>query len=209
MYTLLSKLLLSGKMKFNIGRINMFGDAMVIISANSLKKMSDDAMQNGKKGIMDLYLQGWAYGFKITLDLSKSLKLKTFEDKYRISMDIISLIGFGDYKTVSYRKGNAYWKVLNNPFAMQYYKTDKMVDHYLRGVNAGGGTIVQDNLMYCIEKECTAQNGKYCLQANLETKLLGSVDKKIVDEQLDINYLIPKQREIIESCGQKPEDYSA
>ena len=207
MYGLLSKLLLTGKMNFQIGQISMFGDPMLIISASSLKKMTDDAMAGGKRAIMDLYLQGWIYGFKITNDMTKQLGLKKFEERYSVSMDIISLIGFGDYHSKACNRGNASWHILRNPFAMQYYKTDKVVDHYLRGVNAGGGTIVQENIMYCVEYECCAQNGQYCNQSNLEIKLLDKVDKKIVDEQLDATYLDKKVVDLIEQCGEKPKRF--
>lgn len=207
MYGLLSKLLVSGKIKFELGRISLFNDPVAIVPMISIKKMTDDAVKEGMKGIMDLYLEGWVYGFKMVDDMSRLLKLKKFEERYRVSMDIISLIGFGDYKTVSYAKGNAYFKIIKNPFALQYYKTDACVDHYLRGINAGGGTIVQENVMYCIEQECAAQNGKYCIQANLNEDYLKKADQKIVKQQLDFDYLYPKQIEIIEQCGEEPSKY--
>ena len=204
MYGLLSKLLLSGKMNFQIGQISMFGDPMLIISASSLKRITDDAMAKDKRAIMDLYLEGWTYGFKVVNDMTSQLGLKNLEERYSVSMDIISLIGFGDYNTRSYIKGKASWRISKNPFALLYYKSDKCVDHYLRGVNAGGGSIVQEMIMYCIEEECCAQNGQYCSQANLSIDFLDKADKRFVDEQLDLNYLEKKQIDIIEMCGEKP-----
>ena len=157
---------------------------------------------------MELYLQGWIYGFDITSKLVKLLKLTSFEDKYRISMDIISLVGFGDYKTIEYSSGNAVWMVFENPFALSYYKTNKCMDHYMRGVNAGGGTIVQSNIMYCVELECAAQNGKYCKQTNVEEKLLKNINKTLLKEQLpDIDYLKKEQIKIIKECGENPKKY--
>jgi len=207
MYALLTKLLVSGNIKFELGRITMFGDPVAIVPMVSLKNMTSDAVKGGKQAIQDLYLEGWVYGFKMVNDMAKRLKLNTFEEKYRVSMDIISLIGFGDYQTVSYEAGNAYWKVLKNPFALLYYPSKEKVDHYLRGVNAGGGTIVQNNIMYCIEEKCAAENGKFCLQANLDEKHLSVAKQNIVKEQLDLEYLKPRQIQIIRQCGEKPEKY--
>jgi len=49
-----------------------------------------------------------------------------------------------------------------NPFALKFYPSKKKMDFFLAGANAGGGTVVHEVLMNCVELECAAINGSYC-----------------------------------------------
>ncbi|MCH7902708.1 hypothetical protein IIC68_03060, partial [archaeon] len=162
MYSLLSKLLITGKIKFELGKITAFSDPFALIDLHSLKEMTNDAMDDGIKSITNLYFYGWAYGYNITKNMIRMLKLKKFEERYKVSMDIVTLLGFGDYKTLKFKRGiEAHFKVIANPFALLYHPSNKFVCHYIRGMEAGGGTLVHEKLMDNIEFECAAVNGKY------------------------------------------------
>jgi len=207
MYGLLTKLIISKQLKFEEGEIILFGEPIAFVPMISLIHMTRDAIKKGKKAIYDLYHYGWVYGYVVTLAMVKKFGLKKFEERYKVSMDIASLCGFGDYKTLNFVKGHSNFKVLKNPFALEFYPSKKLVDHYLRGMNAGGGTLVHMKIINCIEFKCAAQNGSFCRFENMEKKVLDKVDKKLVKSQLDYNYLLKKQEALIEECKEKPEDY--
>jgi hypothetical protein len=206
MYAFLSKLLLTKKISFDQGKIVLFNEPYAIIAMESLKAMTDDAIKEGRKSISDLYFYGWVFGFVGVEKAMNMFKLKKFEERYKLSMDIASLIGFGDYKTLEYKKAEfAKFLAIKNPFALEYYKSDKLVDHYLRGVNAGGGTVGHEILMQCVELECGAQTGENCRFINATRDILEkTVDKKLIDTQLDMDYLESKQIEIMKKYAQDP-----
>ena len=207
MYGFFTKLLLSKRLKFEEGKIVLFDQPCSFVPLCSIKQMTDDAIKKGKKAINDLYFYGWVYGYVVTREVLKSYGLKTglksFEDRYTLVMQIASACGFGDYETYTFKVGDARFKVIKNPFGLQYYPSKLFVDHYLRGMNAGGGSLVHELLVDCIEIECTAVNGEYCNFINASRETLKKFDKKLVALQLDLNYLIKREKKLIESCGDK------
>ncbi len=201
-YALLSKLLISRKLVFDEGKISLFNQPYAIIGMESLKEMTDDAMERGLKAINDLYFYGWAFGYSGVMSAEQMYGLKKFEERYKLSMDIAALIGFGDYKTLQYeRKKFSKFKVFSNPFALQFYPSNNLVDHYLRGINAGGGTAGHEKLMQCIELDCAAKNKKECVFVNATEKYLEQLDQELVQTQLDLNYLKKKQIKYIKEHG--------
>lgn len=204
MYGLLSKLLISKKLKFEEGEIILFDEPVAFVPMASLVAMTRDATKKGYRAINELYYYGWVYGFVVTLGMVKKFKLKKFEERYKVSMDIASLAGFGDYKTLNFKPGHSHFDVLKNPFAMEFYPSKQMVDHYLRGMNAGGGTLVHEQIMNCIEFECTAQNETHCLFDNVNKKEMDKFDQKLVKSQIDYNYLLKRQKALIEECKEDP-----
>ncbi|HIH21398.1 MAG TPA: hypothetical protein HA222_01890 [Candidatus Diapherotrites archaeon] len=205
MYAFLSKLLISGKLKFDAGRIIAFDEPFTLVPMISIKKMTDDAISRGLPAVCDLYFYGWAYGYAVTKELIKLFKLKQFEERYKISMDVASMVGFGDYQTLSFKRGDhAKFKVVKNPFALQYHPSKDSFCHYLRGMEAGGGTLVHETLMNNIEFECAATNGQYCLHANLNRENISKVPKELIDKQLDVEYLKKRQTDFVREMGDDP-----
>lgn len=201
-------MLLSGQLKFKQGEISLLGQPMSFISMRTVKQMTDDAVANGKKGINDLYFQGWVFGYTFTRRLADVLSLKKFEERYKVVMDIAAMIGFGDYKTLNFYPGFAEYNVLDNPFPKQYKKGTGPIDHLLRGMNAGGSTVVHERIMNAIELECGCDNGHICrfTSSSLDS-LPKKHDKKLIDAQLDLKYLIPKEKALIKEVGQDSELY--
>jgi len=203
MYGFITKLMVSGKLKFTNGEIDVFEEPFALVPMVSIAQMTRDAMKRGGRAINDLYFYGWVYGFVVTLAMVKKFKLKKFEERYKISMDVAALVGFGDYQTVSFKKGHSHFKAIKNPFAMEFYPSKKLVDHYLRGMNAGGGTIVHEEIINCIEFKCTAQNGSHCLFDNVNKSEMDKFNQKLVKSQIDYNYLLKRQKELIIGCKEK------
>ena len=197
----MSKMVLTGKLKFTPGKIDVLGDSMAIMSMEALKQITADALSRGREGRMGLYYEGWVYGYTFTYRFAKVLGLKVFEERYRTIMETAAMIGFGDFKTLEFRPGYAHYQVLANPFALQYHPSKEMVDILLAGMNAGGGTVVHERLINCIEFQCAAQNGRICEFKNLEPKEIYLLDPAIVEPQLDMEQLVPKELHLIESLG--------
>lgn len=197
----MSKMMLTGKLKFNPGKIEVLGDPMAIMSMEALKQITQDALSRGREGRMGLYYEGWVYGYTFTYRFAKVLNLKMFEERYRTIMDTAAMIGFGDFKTLEFRPGYAHYQVLANPFALQYHPSKEMADVLLAGMNAGGGSVVHEKLINCVELQCAAQNGKLCEFKNLEPKEVYKLNPALVEPQLDMETLVPKELHLIESLG--------
>lgn len=207
----LRQLALGGEISFADGKISILNTPMVMVSTNSIKKMTEDATAEGLDGIARLYFEGWTYGYDITYNLVKRYKLKLGPDRYQVTMNITDLCGFGAFRTIEFKIGSySNFYIIDNPLALMFYKEGKKdkIDHYLRGMNAGGGVVVHEILMACIEFECAAENGKRCRHMNLSDELLGKVDKKLVESQYPMDILREKEMEYIKSKGHDIEIYT-
>jgi hypothetical protein len=205
MYGFLTKLVLSKRLKLEEGKITIFDEPFAFVPMVSLVQMTKDAVERGTQALNDLYFYGWVYGYEVTRHVLKSFGLHTglqsFNDRYSVVMNIVELVGFGDYKTSVFKVGDARFKNFDNPFALKFYPSNAMVDHYLRGMNAGGGTLVHEVLINCIELECAAINGKYCNFVNASNDTLKQFDQNLVNSQLDLNYLTTREKKFIEEMG--------
>lgn len=205
MYGFLTKLFLSKRFKLEQGKVTIFDEPFAFIPMVSFVQMTKDAIERGRQAINDLYFYGWVYGYEVTRHLLKSFGvhtgLQSFNDRYTVTMNIVELVGFGDYKTESFTVGDARFKNHDNPFALKFYPSKIMVDHYLRGMNAGGGALVHEMLVNCIELECAAINGKYCNFVVGSHDTLKKFDQDLVSSQLDLEYLLNRQKKLIEEAG--------
>ena len=205
MYGFISKLIMSGKLNFKEGQISLLGQPMVIVPADFYVEATRHIIENrDKKEMMDLYLDAWEAGVCFMRDISQAYKMKKFEERYKISMDIISMAGFGDYQTLAFEKGvHTHFKIMNNSLALKLRPSKKPVCHILRGFNAGGSTIVHEKIFNCIETECAAVNGHYCIHIDGITGFISKKDKKLVNEQLDLKWLLPKQKKFMKGIDPK------
>ena len=208
MYGFLTKLLLSKRLKFTDGEIIFVGENLTLFPLKTMKMMTEDAEKNGKRAVQQLYFYGWDFGFTFTLAYKRSLKLKKFEDTYKSIMDVAAMIGYGDYKTFEFRR-QMYSKYENikNPFALLFYPSKEKHCHFIRGANAGGGAALHAILMNGIELKCASQNGEGCIFMNVNNKILKEEFPKETEEQLDLDWLRPKQLELIKECGEDVKAY--
>jgi hypothetical protein len=218
MYGFMTKLIASGKLKFSEGKISLLNEPMAMISMNSIKEMTDYAMSSGtEEDIAELYFHGWTYGYSFCYHMAQAFDLKRFEERYKVTMDTAAMCGFGDYQTMSFKKGHySYFKVLENPFALLYYQQRKgkkgekiYVDHFLRGMNGGGGTTVHERMVDCVELECAANNGKYCIHKNVTEEEMNKLDQDLAKSQVNLKLLRPRQFKLIKSMGHDPKKYTA
>ncbi|MCX8158158.1 MAG: hypothetical protein N3D73_00660 [Candidatus Diapherotrites archaeon] len=201
----LAKLLLGRKIKFEQGKIIAFDLPFFLCSMETIKEMTRDALKKDIKALTDLYFYGWVYGFVVTKNIVNQLKLKKFEERYKVCMDIMSVLGFGDYQTLSFKRADhAKFKVIGNPFALQFYKNDNIFCYFVRGIESGGGCWVHETLMNNVEFECAAQNGQYCLHANLAPHRIAELGEEFIKKQFDLSYLIEKETKFMKDFGEDP-----
>jgi predicted hydrocarbon binding protein len=151
--------------------------------------------------MMKLYFDAWKAGVLFMKKFVQGFKVTNFADRYNLAMEIISMAGFGDYKTLKFDTNNfAYFEITNNPVAEDLYPSKVPVDFILRGFNAGGGSPVHERIINTIETECKAVNGKKCVHINASTDSLSKYsDKSLVKDQLNLRWLLPKQIEFIKN----------
>jgi hypothetical protein len=202
------KLIMLKKLKFERGKFWFTDRYMTFLPLETLKEMTLDAYKNGERAINQLYFYGWHFGFIVCDSYMKTFKLKPFEESYKLIMDVAVLFGWGDYKTEEfYHKKFSRFKNIENPFGLLFYPSKKKVCHFIRGVNAGGGTALHGVIMNGIELECTANNKKYCLFMNVVDPILKEKYGKVVKEQLDLKWLKKKQLAFLKDQNLNPEDF--
>lgn len=199
----LMDLLISGRLKFEHGQISLLGEKVFILPVNFIYEETKYARQQGMDEIMDLYSSAWVAGYWIMKRFVKLYKLKKFEERYKVAMDVLKLAGMGEYKTVDFEhKHHTRVRVMNNPLPKKFYPSDDPVCHFIRGANAGGGTWVHEKIMNCLEEQCIAQGKSSCVFWNASTELLkNEVKPEIVKSQLDLDMLLEKQQKFIKEQG--------
>ena len=200
MYGFISKLLLSRKLKFERGKIVLLGQPMVIVPLEYFIEETKRVFKtNDFQEMMRLYFDAWKSGLFFMKRFVQGFKVTNFADRYNLAMEIISMAGFGDYKTLKFETNDyAYFEIINNPLAEYFYPCKEPVDFMLRGFNAGGGSPVHERIINTIETECKAVNGKRCVQINASTSFLKNFkDRELVKKQLDLKWLIPRQVDFI------------
>lgn len=205
MYGLFTKLLIAKQIKLEEGKIIVLGQPICMLPMVYVKLATNFSIkhhENNKndKSLEELYLEAWAAGYEVSKQLVKIYKLKTFEERYRMVMDVVSLFGFGKYQTLEFEgKKYAYFKVFGNPFALEFYPSKQKMDIFLAGANAGGGCIVHECLINCVELECTAINGSYCKFVNCNYELFNKYKEKGETYDLDWDYIVKKEIEYIKN----------
>jgi len=193
------KLLLGGHLKFEDGKILALGEPICMLPLKYVYHATKFAMMHHEnikedKSLEELYFEAWIAGYEITKNMVRIYKLKKFEERYSVAMDAISMFGFGDYKTLKFKRAQfAYFRVISNPLALLFHPTKKKVDIFLSGANAGGGTIVHEVLINCVELDCAAINGKYCWFVNSNFELFQKYKSKGKTYDIDWDYIIKKE----------------
>lgn len=203
MLGLVTKLMVSGQLRFDKGKIMALGENVCMIPMVYVKSATRIALKHHRKeknsrDLEELYFEAWTAGYEITKKMVREYKLRKFEERYKFAMDIISLFGFGDYRTIDFKRAHhSYFEVEKNPFALMFHPSSKKVDIFLSGANSGGGTIVHEVVMNCVERECAAINGKICKFVNCNFDLLREFIKKGEAYDFDWKFLLKKEIEYI------------
>jgi len=202
--TEITKMMISGNMKFDNGQIILMGEKVFMIPVSYFVEESKKAIKEGKHEVMNIYWSAWVAGYHIMKNFIKVYKLKKFEERYKVAMDVLQLSGMGFYETINFERGKyTYFKTLNNPLPQFFYPSKEPVCHFIRGANAGGGVWVHERIMNCVEEKCESQNKKQCvfLNGSIET-LKERVKKGIIKKQfVDLDSLIEREKEFVKSQG--------
>lgn len=202
--TEITKMLISGNIKFKEGQIIMMGEKVFLLPVNYFIEETRRAMKERMSDIMDIYWSAWVAGYHIMKNFVRGYKLKKFEERYKVAMDVLQLAGMGIYETINFKRGEyTYFKTRNNPLAQSFFPSKIPICHFIRGANAGGGVWVHENITNCIEEKCEAQNHKECVFLNATVDVIKKrVKKRYIKQQfVDIDALINNQREFVKKMG--------
>ncbi len=203
-YGLFGKWLISGQLKISEGDISLLGQRVAMLPTSFFVEMEKTVQKSNSPTLRDdVYLWAWKIAYLYIKKFVEEYGLKTFEERYKWGMDIASLAGFGDYKTIDYHdKEYSYFYIINNPIAEAFYPSKKAVDTFLRGINAGGGTACHMQIVNCLETDCQAINGQKCVfitGTERAHEKFGVSD--LYAEQLDLDYVLPQQKEFLRKVG--------
>lgn len=194
--------MMAQQVSFKEGHVQFLGED---VAFTPVRFIAEETMKN--KNLADIngfYFSAWKSGYLITHKMVQKYNLKKFEERYRVSMDTLSMMGMGAYKTLEFKRAEyAHFKSFENPLAKFLRgKSNDPVDHFMRGANGGGGTIVHEVLINCIEVKCAAQGGDICEFYNLNNDRIDKFkDKNLIDKQLDMKYLIEEETEFVKALG--------
>jgi predicted hydrocarbon binding protein len=198
----ISKLIISKQLRFEEGQIIFLEKPMVFVPVEFYIHLTREILKK-RREMIEIYLDAWKAGVIFMREVSRKYSMAKFEERYREAMDIISSAGFGDYQTLEFEGGKyAYFKIFNNPIAEKFYPSKEPIDHVLRGFNGGGGSPVHERIINTIETECKAVNNNFCIHLNAATEILKQKRwNKFVKAQLDLNFLLKRQKEFINEMG--------
>ena len=201
MYEFLQKLLMAQQVSFKEGHVQFLGENVSFTPVSFLKEITNQYLEDGD--IHNLYLASWKAGYKITYKMVQKYGLKKFEERYRVAMDTVSMMGLGTYTTREFERAQyAHFDVFENPLAEMLKPSQDPVCHFLRGANGGGGTIVHEVIINCIEEKCLAQGAPNCAFFNLNMERLRRyVNQDLVKKQLDLDFLLAEEKRFIKSLG--------
>ncbi|UCG95710.1 MAG: hypothetical protein JSV92_01510 [archaeon] len=202
--TEITKMLISGNIKFKEGQIVLMGEKVFLLPVSYFAEETRRAMKEGMDNIMDIYWSAWVAGYHIMKNFVRGYKLKKFEERYKVAMDVLQLAGMGFYETINFKRGEyTYFKTRNNPLAQSFFPSKKPICHFIRGANAGGGVWVHETIMNCLEEECESQNHKECVFLNATIDVLRKrVKSSYIKKQFaDIDSLIERQKEFVKRMG--------
>ncbi len=191
----------TGQIEFKQGEIDLAGNPVTmtplgIIKEITLKMDEDIDFRN------QIYMYGWKASFKFMYNTTIKYKLKTPQDRYTWAMNIVSMAGLGDFKTLEFFPGNfTHFNVIHNPLTKILYPRKFPIDHFLRGINAGGGAVVHDKIVNCIELNCAAVNGgdKCEFLTGTSEHILKGERKDITQKQFgDIDKIIKLEQEFLD-----------
>ncbi|MCD6229320.1 MAG: hypothetical protein J7K00_00775 [Candidatus Diapherotrites archaeon] len=200
-------------MKFSSGQISLLGQYVNIMPTSYFVGLTKYHLKNQKKdpnSISKLYLMGWVTASDYMKRFEEVYDVKGFVERYRLGMDVVSMAGFGDYKTIEWKDGSlSYVYTINNPLPKFFYPSKEPVDHILRGVTAGGGYIVHHNLVQCVEETCAAVTGlDKCVLINATEKEFGNLNKEdLLASQVDLDFIVPRQKEVLRGLKKKKEGF--
>ena len=201
---LFGKWLIERQLIIHDGEISLLNQRVAMIPVSFFVELHKYALKSKDKRFKDdLYLWAWKTAYLYIKKFDEEYGLKTFEERYRWGMDVAAAAGFGDYKTIDYKPGQySHFYVFNNPIAQAFYPYKEPVDIMLRGINAGGGTACHLKIVNCLETECQAINGERCVFVTGTEKAHRKMGiEHLYATQIDLDYILPIQKEIIKELG--------
>lgn len=190
------QLLLSGKLKFEDGKIQFGGLNLIMVTDTFLATYLH--LLERKNWVN--YFLAWVSGLLAIYKFSRTFKLNKPDSIYIWGMRLGELIGLGKFKTHYYDwKRFTYFEIKSDPILNLYPN-----DYFLLGIMGGGGSLVHQQVCQAVLLEKTKQYTKYLVGTEDELKRRGLWEK--IEEDYNLKVIYPLQKKLFGDIEQYAND---
>ncbi|MFA5763330.1 MAG: hypothetical protein WC915_00790 [archaeon] len=163
MFGFASKLIMHNQLSFNEGKIDLFGEQILMFPTYCMVDTLKELEKNGSEYLF--YKSFRELGIKFTQGLIKNYKMKTIDDLIRVGSGVIAMAGYGVVKVVSLNSTNheVVIRLEKSSLADYYGKSDHPIDHLFRGIATGFMCVgFNDFTLEGVEISCRAMGAPNC-----------------------------------------------
>ena len=161
MFELVTKLLLHGQMKFEKGRIELLGDNITILPADTIVEIQKLLEQQAQEHL--IYRGARVAGKNWFSKMHKEFTLKS-TDVFQWGPDLISLAGWGEVIVIKRDDATKtiVGRLMNSINSKLYGPSKKPVDHVFRGLFCGAMSFIFGADLEAVEVKCQAVGDAFC-----------------------------------------------
>lgn len=161
MFELFQKLLMARQIRFEEGNI-MFLNSRVLFAPSEIFANLTEKFKNDEKMCLEFYEASKHSNIKgFAIEVSKKYNLKRME-LAKWLMNIGNIGGWGKLKFAAEDDNEKMFIIEVRNTSTQNIKSNKPVDHFLRGQIAGGASTAFDMEFDCIERRCISVGDSHC-----------------------------------------------
>lgn len=161
MFPTVSNLLLHNQLKFEKGRIWIFGRPSSMLPTDSVVSIQKELEQKNLENL--IYFATKKSGYIWFDEMNKVYKLKG-TDVFAWGSDIVTLAGWGEalLKQRNDEKKQVVFELKNSVVVDLYGKAENCVDHVFRGLLCGAMEKIYSEKLDCVETTCRAKGDGLC-----------------------------------------------
>jgi predicted hydrocarbon binding protein len=163
MFDVFKKLLMARQIQFEKGKLELLGQPVVFVPVQMFSHLIKHTKNSQK--IANLIYTGCKLASEdFSKMMNKKYKFKTRRDFSKWLIDLFSLSGWGilTLEKLDFEGGEAIFHLKDSPVCKMYGRSDKPIDHAIRGLLAGGGHGILAKEVNAIETKCVSMGGTYC-----------------------------------------------
>lgn len=201
---LIAKLLMTGQLKFEGGKISLKDITMTLLPSFFSAELTKYFDKEQK--IPRFYMLSWFWGFVLVRQVSDRFNLQKPDQVYTLGMDLAEAMGIGLYNTHDYYLGRFTHFEIESPFVKywDYPKEKGPMDIFIAGAMAGGGCVVHKEVCQNVELKCMVQGNPKCeFLTGTEKELRDRKLWDVAEQRYDLKTIYPMQKEIYEGYDEK------
>lgn len=182
MFTLMAKLLMSKQVKFSDGRLELMGIRDSFTPGVTFVEIQKELMKSGRQHL--IYSSAKKSGYNWFKYMSKVYSGMKQTEAVKWGVDLMSLSGWGipTLEKLDLEKKITIFNLKNSTVAKLYGKSSTPVDHFFRGLTAGGGSYILNEDLDCVETHCLSKGDGFCRFLVAPINLLEVSSKSLRDD---------------------------